>query len=75
MKHSAAHIEMYVSRLKIRGNGFTDSHFRLKMFYFAPGNITDTFTVDIRLKKENLKVTSVSFYFKQSHHLQDDHLA
>ena len=63
MESAAVYVEMNVSLLEIRRNGFPYLYFWMHLFHFTPGGISDTFAVNFGRDKQYLKITSVSFDF------------
>ena len=63
MESAAIYIEVNVSLLEIRCNGFPYLYFRMHLFHFAPCGISNTLAVNLGRNKQYLKITSVSFDF------------
>ena len=68
MKPAAVDIEMDIPLLKVRGDGFPDSHFRVQTLYSTPCSIADTLAVCFGRHKKQVEITAFSINF-------DDHTA
>lgn len=62
MKSAAIHIEVDIPLLKIRRDGFPDSHLRMALLYCAPGSITDSLAMSLRTHKQQVKIATLTIY-------------